>query len=211
MTTRETPPTPGPGPIRVPAIPDGLDTPCLVIDLDIVEANARRLGAEMTGRGIALRPHTKTHKSVALARIQLDAGARGITVGTLGEAEVMADGGIDDIFVAYPVWAAGPKADRLAALGRRPGLRRSIGFDSVAGAERLAAAVAGEGPLRVLLEVDPGNGRTGVAAARAGEIAAAARGLGLDVVGLFTHGGHAYRGPSSVAGAAGDEVEALAR
>jgi D-serine deaminase-like pyridoxal phosphate-dependent protein len=193
-----------------PPIPAGLDTPALVIDLDIVEANARRLGDALAERGIALRPHTKTHKSVALARIQLEAGASGITVGTLGEAAVMADGGIDDIFVAYPVWAVGEKANRLARLIARPGLRLAIGFDSVTGAERLAAAVEPtDRRLRVLLEVDPGNGRTGVLPAQAGEVASAARDLGLDVVGVFSHGGHAYRGPDAVAGAATDEVEAL--
>jgi D-serine deaminase-like pyridoxal phosphate-dependent protein len=198
--------------IRVPDIPAGLDTPSLVIDLDVVEANARRLGEALRARGIALRPHTKTHKSIGLARIQLDAGAAGITVGTLGEAEVMADGGIEDIFVAYPVWAVGPKAGRLASLLERLGPGLSVGFDSVAGAERLAAAVAGStrgARLGVVLEVDPGNGRTGADPASAGALAAAAQRLGLDVRGAFTHGGHAYRGAEAVAGAAGDEVHAL--
>ncbi|HEV2005201.1 MAG TPA: alanine racemase, partial [Candidatus Limnocylindrales bacterium] len=146
----------------------------------------------------------------ALARIQLEAGAAGITVGTLGEAEVMADGGIDDIFIAYPIWAVGPKAARLAALHGRAALTLSVGFDSVAGAERLAAAAGSGGrPLRVVLEIDPGNGRTGVVPARAGQIAGAARDLGLEVIGLFTHGGHAYRGADAIAGAAGDEVHSL--
>jgi D-serine deaminase-like pyridoxal phosphate-dependent protein len=191
-------------------VPAGLDTPALVIDVGIVEANARRLGDQMRGRGVALRPHTKTHKSVALAGIQLAAGATGITVGTLGEAEVMADGGIDDIFIAYPIWAVGPKAARLAALRARRDLALSVGFDSVAGAERLAAATGSDGrQLRVVLEIDPGNGRTGVPPARAGAIAAAARNLGLDVLGVFTHGGHAYRGLDAVAGAAADEVRVL--
>jgi D-serine deaminase-like pyridoxal phosphate-dependent protein len=197
--------------ITVPLLPSGLDTPALVIDIGVVEANARRLGDQLRDRGVALRPHTKTHKSVALARIQLAAGASGITVGTLGEAEGMADGGIDDIFVAYPVWAVGPKAARLAALHARTDLALSVGFDSVAGAERLAAAAGSSGrPLRVVLEIDPGNGRTGVVPARAGEIAGAARDLGLDVIGVFTHGGHAYRGVDAVAGAAVDEVAVLA-
>ena len=192
------------------ALPPGLDTPALAIDVDIVEANADRLADELDHRGIALRPHTKTHKSVALARLQLEAGAHGITVGTLGEAEVMADAGFIDIFVAYPVWAAGPKAERLRALLARPGLRLAIGFDSTSGAEQLAAAVAGsERPLEVLLEVDPGNRRTGVAPADAGPIAAVARAAGLDVAGVFTHGGHAYARPGAAAEAAADEVDAL--
>jgi len=190
-------------------LPAGLDTPALVIDIGIVEANARWLGDQLRARGVALRPHTKTHKSVALARIQLAAGASGITTGTLGEAEVMADGGIDDIFIAYPVWAVGPKAARLAALHARRDLALSVGFDSVAGAERLAAAVGSSGrPLRVVLEIDPGNGRTGVVPARAGQIAGAARGLGLEVIGVFTHGGHAYRGPDAMGDAAGGATTA---
>jgi D-serine deaminase-like pyridoxal phosphate-dependent protein len=191
-----------------PVIPAGLDTPCLVVYLDAVEANARRMAGELDARGVRLRPHVKTHKSVRLAQIQLEAGAAGITVGTLGEAEVMAAAGIDDLFVAYPIWAEGPKVRRLRAL--HESVRRfAVGFDSVRGAERLAAAVTGSSrPLRVLLEIDPGNGRTGVAPERAVEIAVAARSRGLGVEGVFTHGGHVYRARDA-AGAAGDEVATL--
>jgi D-serine deaminase-like pyridoxal phosphate-dependent protein len=195
---------------QAPRLPGGVDTPALVIDLDVVEANTRRMQAAMDAAGIALRPHTKTHKSVALARLQVEAGARGITVGTLGEAEVMAEGGLDDIFIAYPLWAEGPKADRLRALHDRDGLRLAVGLDSVPAAELLAAAVRGSSrPLRVLIEIDPGNHRTGVAATDAGALAAAAAGLGLRVDGVFAHGGHAYAGRDAVAGAAADEVWAL--
>jgi D-serine deaminase-like pyridoxal phosphate-dependent protein len=183
-----------------------------VIDLDIVERNARGLVGELGSRGIALRPHAKTHKSVALARLQIESGARGLTVGNLGEAEVFAEGGLDDLFIAYPVWAEGPKAPRLRALHEEVGLRLSVGFDSTEGAARLAAAVAGSRRrLRVLLELDPGNRRTGVAPEDAGGVARAARELGLDVVGLFTHGGHAYAGQDAVAGAAADEIRTLQR
>jgi D-serine deaminase-like pyridoxal phosphate-dependent protein len=192
-----------------PQLPAGLDTPALVIDLDVVERNARRLGDALAARGIALRPHVKTHKSVALARLQLDAGARGLTVGNLGEAEVFAAAGLDDLFIAYPIWATGKKATRLGALHAREGLRLTVGFDSVAGAKRLAAAVAGSRmPLAVMLELDPGNRRTGAPPDRAGEIGAAARELGLDVIGVFTHGGHAYR-PGAAEPAGADEVATL--
>ena len=198
--------------MAVPSLPDGLDTPELVVDLEVVERNARRLQRALDDRGIALRPHVKTHKSPDLARIQLATGARGITVGNLGEAEVFADEGFDDIFVAYPVRVEGPKADRLRALASRPGLRLSVGFDSTAGAERLAAAVHGHGPgasLRVLLELDPGNRRTGAAPEGARALARAALDYGLDVAGIFTHGGHAY-GPGGAEPAGADEVRALA-
>jgi D-serine deaminase-like pyridoxal phosphate-dependent protein len=197
-------------PIVAPVLPSGLDTPCLVVDLDIVEANARRMAGQLDARGVRLRPHAKTHKSIGLARIQLEAGAEGIAVGNLGEAEVMAGGGIDDQFVAYPLWVEGPKAPRLRDLHDR--LRRfAVGVDSIPGAERLAAAVSGSPrPLRVLVEVDPGNGRTGVAPGRAVDVALAARSLGLRVEGVFAHGGHAYRGREAVASAATDEMASLA-
>jgi D-serine deaminase-like pyridoxal phosphate-dependent protein len=195
--------------LAAPAIPGGLDTPEIVIDLDIVERNARRLASALAERGVALRPHVKTHKSTALAQLQLDAGARGITVGNLGEAEVFADAGFDDILIAYPIWAAGPKAHRLRSLAGRAGLTLTVGFDSIAGARQLAAAADGVArPLRVILELDPGNGRTGAPPAEAGAIAEAAQGLGLEVVGVFTHGGHGYR-PGAAEPAGADEVRAL--
>jgi D-serine deaminase-like pyridoxal phosphate-dependent protein len=193
-----------------PHLPEGIDTPALVVDLDVAERNSRRLADELRSRGITLRPHAKTHKSIGLARLQLDTGARGMTVGNLGEAEVLAAGGIDDIFVAYPVWAEGPKAARLRALHDLPGLELTVGFDSAGGAERLAAVVAGSGHrLRVLLELDPGYHRTGVLPKDAAAVARAAVDLGLEIVGLFTHGGHGYAGADAVAGAAADEVRTL--
>jgi D-serine deaminase-like pyridoxal phosphate-dependent protein len=193
-----------------PRLPEGIDTPALLIDLDVAERNSRGLADELRSRGISLRPHAKTHKSIGLARLQLDTGARGMTVGNLGEAEVLAAGGIDDIFVAYPVWAGGPKAARLRALHDLPRLELAVGLDSIGGAERLAAAVAGsDHRLRVLLELDPGYHRTGVLPDDAPTIARAAVDLGLELVGLFSHGGHAYAGADAVAGAAADEVRAL--
>jgi D-serine deaminase-like pyridoxal phosphate-dependent protein len=197
-------------PIVAPHLPDHLDTPALVVDLDVVERNAARLAGEMAERGIALRPHAKTHKSPELGRIQLAHGARGLTVGNLGEAEVFATAGFADLFIAYPIWAVGDKAARLRALHADEGLEVSVGFDSIEGAERLAAAVAGLGRrLPVLLELDPGNRRTGARPEQAGELAAAAQLSGLDVRGIFTHGGHGYASPASAESAGADEVRAL--
>lgn len=192
-----------------PFIPPDLDTPALVVDLDVVDANNRRLVDHLALRGISLRPHAKTHKSLALARMQLEAGARGITVGTLGEAEVFAAGGITDLFLAYPIWAVGPKAARLRALHERTPM--IVGVDSVVAAERLAAAVAGlPTRLRVMVELDPGSRRTGVdSAATALRVAEAATSLGLEAMGVFTHGGHGYAGPNARLSAAGDEVRVL--
>lgn len=199
-----------PLPLVAPRLPAGLDTPALVVDLDIVERNAARLADEMAARGIALRPHAKTHKSPELGRIQLTHGAVGLTVGNLGEAEVFAESGFADLFIAYPVWAIGAKATRLRALHAAEGLGVSVGFDSIAGAERLAAAVAHMGrPLPVLLELDPGNRRSGAEPAQAGEIGAAAVRLGLELRGIFTHGGHGYASPEAAERAGADEAAAL--
>jgi D-serine deaminase-like pyridoxal phosphate-dependent protein len=197
------------GRLTFPALPDGLDTPRVVVDLARVDANIARLQDEMDGRGIALRPHAKTHKSVAIARMQLDAGARGVTVGTLGEAEVFSGAGIDDVFLAYPIWAEGPKAVRLRALHEASAGFR-VGLDSVGGADRLAAAVAGTArPLTVVVEIDPGLHRTGLATTDAVvEVARAARTAGLKVSGVFSHGGHAYRIDGAISAGA-DEVRTL--
>jgi len=191
------------------ALPASLDTPRVVVDVARVERNIARLQAEMDRRGIALRPHTKTHKSISIARLQLDAGARGITVGTLGEAEVFAAAGLSDIFVAYPVWADPAKGARVRALHDVVG-SFSVGVDSVAGAEALGRAIAGaRRPLRVLVEIDPGLHRTGVGSPDAAiEVALAAKSAGLQIAGVFSHGGHGYR-PGGAAGAGADEVRTL--
>lgn len=197
------------GALTFPALPTGLDTPRIVIDLARVEANVARLQAEMDARGISLRPHAKTHKSVAIGRMQIAGGARGLTLGTIGEVEVFVAAGIDDVFLAYPIWADGAKAPRIRALHEAaPGFR--VGVDSVGGAERLGAAVAGAGrPLRVLVEVDPGNRRTGVATPEvAVAVARAARARGLVVDGVFSHGGHSYA-PGAPEPAGRDEIRTL--
>jgi D-serine deaminase-like pyridoxal phosphate-dependent protein len=193
-----------------PPIPPGLDTPCLVVDLGVVEANTSRMAEGAASRGVALRPHIKTHKSVALARLQLEHGAAGITVGTIGEGEAMADGGIGEVFIGYPVWADGPKAERLRRLHERCSL--TVGVDSTGAVELLARAVDGSsaGPLRVLVEMDSGARRSGVAGpAEASAVARRARELGLEVIGVFTHGGHGYRAPGAGPAAAADEVAVL--
>ncbi len=189
-------------------LPDGLDTPELVVDRERLERNVVSLQRELDGRGIRLRPHAKTHKSVRIGRLQLEAGAAGLTVGTLGEAEVFALAGIRDLFIAYPIWAVGPKAERLRALLASAEL--AVGVDSVAGAERLAAAVRGMSRrLRVLVEIDPGNHRTGVTSPdMAVAVARSARDGGLQVDGVFAHAGQSYR-PGGVGSAALDEVTTL--
>src|SRR5688572_17161382 len=93
---------------------EDLDTPAVIIDLDIVEANIRRLQQRLSGLGLANRPHIKTHMIPAIARMQMDAGAVGITCQKLGEVEVFADAGVaDDILLTYNVLGEA-KAERLA-------------------------------------------------------------------------------------------------
>jgi len=133
-----------------------LDTPAVVVDLDRMDERIESMARLMRERGIALRPHAKTHKSIAVARRQVDAGAVGLTVATIGEAEVFADAGFTDLFIAYPVVASRPKAGRLRELASRCTL--SVGADSTAGLEALAVVMRGaSASLRVLIEVDSGG------------------------------------------------------
>src|SRR3981081_675707 len=98
----------------MPNLVADLDTPAVVIDLDIVEANIARAQEKLTGHRLANRPHIKTHKIPALAKLQMDAGAIGITCQKLGEVEVMADAGVaDDILLTYNV-LGDAKAERLS-------------------------------------------------------------------------------------------------
>jgi D-serine deaminase-like pyridoxal phosphate-dependent protein len=185
-----------------------LDTPTVIVDLDRVDANIERMAAIMRERGVALRPHAKTHKSLALARLQLEAGAVGLTVATIGEAEVFADGGVEDLFIAYPVMAMGTKADRLRRLTDR--CRLSVGADSIEGVRALAAAASrgADGP-SVLIEIDCGGGRSGVRPEAAGKLARQAVDGGLPVVGVFTHAGQGYADPTRRSAAADEEVAGL--
>src|SRR3982750_1322195 len=103
----------------MPTLVSDLDTPAVVIDLDIVEANIKRAQDTLSGHGFANRPHIKTHKIPALAKKQIEAGAIGITCQKLGEVEVMADAGVaEDILLTYNV-LGDAKTERLAALIRR--------------------------------------------------------------------------------------------
>ncbi len=154
-------------------------------------------------RGVALRPHAKTHKCPQIARLQLEAGASGLTVATVAEAEVLADAGCTDLFVAYPLWVDAAKGARVRALAGRTAL--TVGVDSVEGARALAAQAPGT---PVLVEVDCGQNRSGVPPTMAGEVAESAARAGLDVRGVFTFPGHSYA-PGVQADVAGQEAAAL--
>jgi D-serine deaminase-like pyridoxal phosphate-dependent protein len=137
-----------------------LDTPIVIIDLDRMERNIQKMQAYCDQNGIRLRPHIKTHKIPAIAHKQLAAGAKGITCQKLGEAEVFARAGINDILITYPILGL-LKLDRVAMLARQ--VRLTICADSATGVEFLAAAGKKAGvPIGVLVEFDHGNDRTGV-------------------------------------------------
>ena len=140
---------------------EALDTPALIVDLDALDANIAVLTGLLGEHGVNWRPHAKAHKSPAVAHRLLAAGAIGITCAKLSEAEVYAASGIRDILIANQV--VGPvKARRLAELATEIDIMSAV--DSVAGARFLseAAVEAGSQP-RVLIEVDTGMNRGGVA------------------------------------------------
>ena len=190
---------------------DDLDTPCVVVDLDVLERNVSRMAARAHAAGVRLRPHAKTHKVPEVGRLQLAAGAAGISLAKTGEAEVFAEAGFDDIFLAYPIVGAG-KGRRLLALSDR--LRLAIGVDSVEGATSIGSIFhAARRRIDVLLKVDCGYHRVGVAPERAVETARRLTDLpGIALRGIFTHAGHAYlaTAPADVAAIAQQEGEILA-
>jgi D-serine deaminase-like pyridoxal phosphate-dependent protein len=135
------------------------DTPSLVVHLPTVKRNIAKLADYAAQHNLKIRPHTKTHKSVYMARLQMQAGATGLTVAKAGEAEVMSEAS-QDLFVAYP--ALDPaRAQRLAKLAQRLTLR--VGLDSAVAADAIAdAARAASATVGILVDLDIGFHRTGV-------------------------------------------------
>jgi D-serine deaminase-like pyridoxal phosphate-dependent protein len=137
-----------------------LETPAILIDLDIMDRNLKRVADYARSNDLILKPHTKTHKIPALARRQMDLGAAGVTVAKVGEAEVMLEAHPPEIYVAYPVIGRS-KIERLIAVARQT--RVTVGLDSLFAARQLSdAARAAQVTLKILAEVDVGMGRVGV-------------------------------------------------
>ena len=136
-------------------------TPAVVIDLDVVERNIARVQAMCDEAGVASRPHIKTHKSPVLAAMQREAGARGITCQKIGEAEVMAEGGHDDILITYNLLGE-QKIARLGALLSRAKVTVAADNPTVVAGLPRAAEIAGR-TLDVVVECDTGRKRAGVA------------------------------------------------
>ncbi len=167
-----------------------LETPALVIDLDIMERNLARLADYGREHQLRLRPHTKTHKIPALARKQLELGAAGLTVAKVGEAEVMLDADPADLLVAFPVIGDG-KLRRLMEVARKTGV--TVALDSMAAARQLSeSAQTARVKVGVLAEADVGLGRVGVApGADLVELARGMDGLpGLRFEGIAFYPGH---------------------
>ena len=137
-----------------------IGTPSVVIDLDVVERNIARVQKACDAAGVKNRPHIKTHKIPALARMQRDAGAQGITCQKLGEAEVMADGGLDDILISYNILGE-EKVSRLGELLKRVTVTVAADNPTVVNGLPRAAEIAGR-PLAVIVECDTGRKRAGV-------------------------------------------------
>jgi D-serine deaminase-like pyridoxal phosphate-dependent protein len=191
-------------------LPDGLDTPAVLVDVDAVERNITTWAGRFADRGVGLRPHTKTSKCLPIIERQVAAGVVGLTVATLGEAEVLADAGFAEIFQAFPLWAGHPdRARRLRDLHERTTLM--VGVESIESAAALGRAVRGsDRALPVLIELDPGLHRSGIDPTNVVLIAQAAVDAGLDVRGAFTFGGHGYAACDAAPKAGDDEVRTLA-
>lgn len=179
------------------------ETPYLRLDVAILGSNIAAMARHASASGLVLRPHAKTHKCPQIAARQLAAGAVGLTVATIGEAEVFAANGVTDLFIAFPLWVDAADAARLRKLADA-GVRLAVGCDSIEAGTNLR-----ELPLDVLVEVDSGHHRSGVTPSAAGELASGLAGLGLRVRGVFTFPGHSYA-PGSGESAAAQEASALA-
>lgn len=137
-----------------------IETPAVLIDSATLDRNLFNMASYCKAHNLALRPHTKTHKIPEIARLQLKYGAPGITVAKLAEAEVMADAGMSDITIVYPLWAES-KWKRLTELAKR--VKISVAMDSLAVAEGISQAATAAGvEVGIRLEFDTGLRRCGL-------------------------------------------------
>ena len=137
-----------------------LETPAVIVDLDVMERNLSRMANYCRAHQLLLRPHTKSHKIPELAKRQIESGATGITVAKLGEAEVMLNAGITDIFIAYPI-VGDAKTTHLAKLAEQATI--SFALDSEEAARGISGAATRQGTrIGVLIEIDVGFGRCGL-------------------------------------------------
>lgn len=146
-----------------------IDTPAVIVDLDVMERNLRRVADYAREHGLNLRPHTKTHKSPELGKRQLELGAVGLTVAKVSEAEVLVKAGPPELLVAYPLIGR-RKLDRLTSLARER--RMMVALDNLEAARQLSdAAREARVEVGVLVEVDAGLNRVGVSPGDAVDLA----------------------------------------
>ena len=175
-------------PMRVAEV----STPAVVVDLDALELISDRMSSYCAAHGLGLRPHTKTHKTLDVARMQLERGALGLTVAKVGEAEVMAESGVGQILVAHPIIGE-EKIRRLAALAAKVDVL--VALDSLSAAAGLSQVAQQVGcTIGVLVEFDSGSHRCGVAAGEnCAELGKAIQALkGIRVRGLMTYFGSVW-------------------
>ncbi len=168
-----------------------VDTPAFIVDLPTLRANLARVARAAAEAELELRPHIKAHKTPEIARMQIEAGAAGVTAAKVSEAEAMIRGGMTDVFLANEI-VGEQKLRRLAALRDRA--RLSLACDSVTVAEEYSAVFRDEGlTMDLLIEVDLGAHRCGVAPEQAVELAAEiARLPALNVVGVMGYAPMGY-------------------
>jgi D-serine deaminase-like pyridoxal phosphate-dependent protein len=139
-----------------------IDTPAVLLDLDKLEANIREMSRWAAEAGLKLRPHTKVHECPEIAKMQIEAGAIGLSIATLPVAENMAEAGIGDIMVVHPFYGQ-HKLEQFKRLLNRPNLKLSVVVDMIEQAEAISqVAQAVEKEVSVLLKIDTGGGRFGI-------------------------------------------------
>ncbi|MDZ4849793.1 MAG: alanine racemase [Pirellulaceae bacterium] len=185
-----------------------IPTPALVVDLAIVQQNIDRLASYASKHRLNVRPHTKTHKNREMATMQLAAGAIGLTMAKVGETEVLADL-CDDLLIAYPM-VDGPRVQRIAELARTRTIR--VAVDSIFAADAIAtAARSAKSTVGLLVEIDVGMGRVGVAtpsdALKLAEHISSLQGVRLD--GLMCYPGQIWAAADEQAAALGWVAEKL--
>lgn len=192
-----------PLPARPGEAVEAIDTPALVVDLDAMQRNIERMAAFATRHRIRLRPHAKTHKCAAVAMRQVAAGAVGVCVQKVGEAQALAEAGVTDVYISNEV----VDTAKLARVARLAGdVRLAIAVDSALGVDRLAQAVRAAGTtLDVFVEIDVGHGRCGVEPATAGALARQIVAHKLRFAGL-----QAYHGRAQHLRSASERAQAIA-
>lgn len=176
-----------------------IDTPALLVNKPVMEQNIRWMTEKAAKAGVKLRPHTKTHRTPAVAKLQVAAGAQGITVAKVGEAEVMAAAGLTDIFIANQIYGD-TKLTRLRDLNRK--VRIAVGIDNREQITALSRVFCDEHkPIEVMMEVETGEERTGVTTVEAALDLAEFinQSPGVHLRGIFSHEGHTYGAPTPLA------------